>query len=233
MTDTGKRRYRRFRVENMNINARTLFAADTELLNISMAGACIRAEQSLMKACKPLMKLNSENTPLTIPCSVVWENIIGDMAEATKKAYRAGVSFRGLPPYKLVRLKDFIRKSGSPYEQKVSDAYKPSLLRFQVHTNKQTVMYYTKTLPVKKIGLGGMLIELHCDIHIGKVFPMELFIPDENFPIKFHGKIASCIPAPGKTSGLFDIGIEFLDISTLDRFRLSKFLLFSKIPADK
>jgi len=35
----GIRRFRRFGVENMNVCARTLFAAETELLNISVASA--------------------------------------------------------------------------------------------------------------------------------------------------------------------------------------------------
>jgi hypothetical protein len=229
---TGIRRYRRFRVENMNVNAKTLFAAETELLNISAGGACIKARQSLKTTDKQLVKLESEAARLTLPCSVVWENFSCDTAEPAEKSvpsYEVGVSFMNMPPDKLVMLKDFIRKSGTPYEQRLSDAYKPSLLRFTVHTNKQALVFYTKTLPVKKIGLGGMLVELAGDIQPGEVFPMELFIPDETAPTRFRGRIASRIPLPDREAGRFDIGVEFLDMTSADKFRLSKFLLFSRI----
>lgn len=234
--NAGIRRFRRFRVENMNVCAKTLFAAETELLNLSVSGACLKAKQSLKATHRQIVRFESENEPLTLPCSVIWENVIGDAPESAEKngpVYKAGVSFTHLPPDKVVRLKDFIRKSAVPYEQKVSDSYKPSLLRFHVRTNNKAVMYYTETLPVKKIGLGGMLVELHCHIPRGKIFLMELFLPKENPPIRFRGRIASSIPVPYGKPGRFDTGIEFLDMTTTDKFRLSKFLLFSKIPGEK
>jgi hypothetical protein len=230
-----KRRYKRFRVEQMNIRAKTLFAVEAELLNISVGGACIRAEQSLKVTDKQLVSLKSGKTPLTFPCSVVWEDVVSNADEFAGKSaprYRAGVSFTHMPPDKLVKLKDFIRQSGIPYAQRVSDIHKPSLLRFLIHTNNKAVVYYRETLPVKKIGLGGMLIEVPCDLQQGKVFPMELFIPDENAAIRFRGRIASHRPVPGGEPGHFDIGIEFLDMAVLDKFRLSKFLLFSRIPGE-
>lgn len=231
--NAGIRRFRRFGVEDMNVCARTLFAAETELLNISVAGACLKATQSLQTTHQQIVRLDSENKPLTLPCSVVWEHAIDNAARSAEKSvpvYKAGVSFEHLQPDKVVRLKDFIRRSAVPYEQKVSDSYKPSLLRFHVHTNNKAVMYYTRTLHVKKIGLGGMLVELRCDIRRGKIVLIELFLPNENPPIRSRGRTASSIPVPGGESGRFNTGIEFLDMATADKFRLSRFLLFSKVP---
>ena len=234
--NTGTRRFRRFRVQHMKIVAQTLFAVETELVNISVAGACLKTEQSLKATHKQIVRLHGESTSLTLPCSVVWENVVRTADEPVEKfapSYRTGVSFNSVPSDKVVRLKDFIRKSGVPYAQKVSDSFKPSLLRFHVLANNQAVMYYTKTLPVKKIGLGGMLVDLHCAIPRGKTFLMELFLPKEVSPIRFLGKIASVIPAPHTGRARFDTGIAFLDLTPADRFRLSRFLLFSKIPGEK
>lgn len=230
-----RRRYKRFRVENMNVNAKALFAAETELMNISVGGACIRAWQSIQATDKQLVSLKRGKTPLTFPCSVVWEDVIDNVSGAAARHtpfYRAGVSFTQMPPDKLVKLKDFIRESGIPSEKRVSDAFKPSVLRFLLYANKKAVVYYRKTLPVRKIGLGGMLVEAPGDIQTGKVFPMELLIPDANPAIRFRGRITSQIPAAGAATGRFNAGIEFLDMAIIDKYRLSKFFLFSGIPAE-
>jgi PilZ domain len=236
MVDTGTRRFRRFRVQHMKIVAQTLFAVRTELVNISVAGACLKTEQSLNATHRQLMRLHSESMSLTLSCSVVWENMISaaeETVEKTAPSYKSGVSFISVPSDTLVRLKDFIRRSGVPYSQKVSDSFKPSLLRFHVYENNKAVVYYTKTLPVKKISLGGMLVELPCEIPREKTFLMELFLPKENPPIRFFGRIASVVPAPHRGCARFDTGIEFLDLTPTDKFRLSRFLLFSKIPGEK
>lgn len=234
--DSGVRRFRRFRVDNMKMVAQTLFITETELLNISIGGACVKAEQSLKATNRQIMRLQSDNLSLLLPCSVVWENAIAASEEAVEEAppfYRTGVSFTLVPSDKVVRLKDFIRKSGIPYAQKVSESFKPSFLRFHVYANNQAVMYYTKIMPVKKIGLGGMLVELNCEIPRGKTFLMELFLPKEKPPIRFLGRIASVLPSPRRDRVHFDTGIEFLDMASADKFRLSRFLLFAKIPGEK
>ncbi len=232
----GQRRYKRYRVENMNIRAKTLFAVETELVNVSMGGACLKARQSFKDTDKQLLKLSSGGTPLIVLCSVVWEAVMGDGEQSLEKRapiFKAGVSFGNMPSDKLVKLKDFIRQSGSPCEQKVSDAYKPSLLRFQIHANEKAFMYYANDLPVKKIGLGGMLVELRGNVQPESVFLMELSVPNEPPPMRCRGRIASRIPVADGREGHIDVGIEFLDMTLADRYRLSKFLLFSKIPFEK
>jgi len=234
--ERGVRRFRRFRVDNMKVIARTLFATDTDLLNISVAGACLRTMQSLKVNNRQIMRLHSERLSLMLPCSVVWEDVVetvDETVEQTAPLYNTGVSFTSVPSDKVIRLKDFIRKSGIPYVQKVSDSFKPSLLRFHVLANNKAVMYYTKTLPVKKIGLGGMLAEFPCEFPRGKTCLTELFLPKENPPIRFIGRIASVIPSPRRDRGRFDTGIEFLDMPQDDTFRLSKFLLFAELPGEK
>jgi hypothetical protein len=234
--DAGVRRFRRFRVDNLKIVAQTLFAVDTELVNISVAGACLKTEQSLKANHRQIIRLHSENMSLLLPCSFVWEGMVGiadEPEEQTTSVYQTGVSFTSISPDKVVRLKDFIRKSGVPYLQKVSDSFKPSLLRFHVLTNNKAVVYCTTTLPVRKIGLGGMLAELPCKIPQGKTFLMELFLPKENPPLRFIGRITSVLPSPRRDRAHFDTGIAFLDMPPADTFRLSRFLLFAKIPGEK
>jgi hypothetical protein len=228
MMNVGKRRYKRFVVENMDIHAKTLFATEAELLDISVTGACVTAQKSLRFADKHLIKLESEGMHLPIQCFVIWKNLSGSARNPSGEfipVYKAGVAFKGISSDKLVSLKDFIRMSGIPKERKLSNEYGPSALRFRIHTNEKAVLYYQRTSTVKKISLCGMLIELYNGVKIDKRFPMALFLPNENRPIRFHGRVASCIEIPGKKLKR-DIGIEFIDMPENGRVRLSTFLDF-------
>jgi c-di-GMP-binding flagellar brake protein YcgR len=224
----GKRRYKRFVVENMDIHAKTLLAAETELLDISVTGACITAQKSLRFADKHLIKLESEGKHLPVQCTIIWKNLIGSAKNLSGEfvpVYKAGIAFKGISSDKLVRLKDFIRMSGIPKERRVRDEYGPSALRFKIDNNKKAVLYYQRTSMVKKISLGGMLIELYNGIKVDKRFPMALFLPNEDRQIRFQGRVASCIEIPGNKLR-HDIGIEFIDMQENDKSRLSKFLHF-------
>jgi hypothetical protein len=228
MMNVGKRRYKRFVVENMDIHAKTLFATDTELLDISVTGACITAQKSLRFADKHLIKLESEGMHLPIQCSIIWKNLSGSARNTSGEfvpVYKAGVAFKGISSDKLVSLKDFIRMSGIPKERRISDEYGPSALRFKIHNNKKAVLYYQRTSTVKKISLGGMLIELYNGIKIDKRFPMALSLPNKDRQIRFQGRVASCIEIPGNKLR-HDIGIEFIDMPENDKSRLSEFLHF-------
>jgi hypothetical protein len=224
----GKRRYKRFVVENMDIHAKTLFATDTELLDISVTGACITAQKSLRFADKHLIKLESEGKHLPLQCSIIWKNLSGSAKNLSGEfvpVYKAGIAFKCISSDKLVSLKDFIRMSGFPKERRLSNEYGLGALRFKIHTNEKAVLYYQRTSTVKKISLGGMLIELYNGIKIDKRFPMALFLPNENRPIKFQGRVASCIEILGRKLK-HDIGIEFVDMPENDKSRLNTFLDF-------
>lgn len=225
--NTGKRRYKRFIVDNMDVRAKTLFTSEVELLNVSMSGACILSKKSLKLGEHCLIKLEREGVLLTLRCIVVWETLCGSekgTGEEVIPLYKTGISFRNVPSDRLVELKDFIRLSGMPCEEKLGDEYGPSALRFRVQTHEKALLYYPRISPVKKISLGGMLVESYSCISIEKRFPMALLLPREKLPIKFQGRVASCIEKDDRHSKRFDIGIEFLNMAENDRSRVVGFL---------
>jgi Tfp pilus assembly protein PilZ len=232
----GKRRYKRFSVEEMDIHAKTLFAEGIDLLNISLSGACILSTKSLKFGDKYLIRLKSEGLHLALPGVVVWESLCSRVKNSAGEfvpAYKAGLAFKGITSDKLVELKDFIRVSGIPNEQRLSDEYKPSALRFTVHAHEKAVLFYPETAPVRKVSLGGMLVESSDRVQVEKKFPMALFLPNDALPVRFKGRVASCVPIPNERSKRFGIGVEFLDMAEHDRSRMGRFLgLFERRSGD-
>jgi len=227
MINSGKRRYQRFIVEKLGIYAKTVYVEETELLNISMTGACVAAKESLRPSDKHLIKLLGKGKPLTLPCQVIWEKASPEEKEPWPEAtavYRAGVEFEVSSSDKLVVLKDFIRVSGVPNDQVERDEYQPSALRFKVYTNEKALLYYPRVSPVKVLGRGGMLIESDKGLEVDRIFPMALFLPRADLPIKFQGRIACSLEMPDKKSRHAHVGIEFLGLTQEDESRLTAFL---------
>jgi hypothetical protein len=223
----GKRRYERFAVEDIALHAKTLFATEIELLDVSMTGACVVTKKSLKLGDQHLLRLHNRATGLTLRGVVVWVMLGGSVKNAREEAvpvYRAGVTFKNVSSDNLVKLKDFMRTFGIPDGEKVSDQYPPTALRFRIKTTERAILYYHRTSPVKKISLGGMLMEGYNGITLELRAPMALFLPNEDSPLKFRGRVASCIEIPGRRATRYDIGVEFLDMPENDKSRLSEFL---------
>lgn len=223
----AKRRYKRYGVEKMDVRAKSLVASAANLLNISSSGACIASQTSLKLGGRHLILLKGNGVRLPLQCIVIWENLSGSVKKSfgdSVPLYRAGLQFSNMTSDKIIRLKDFIRISGISNDRKLGDEFKKSDLRFRIYSNESAVLAYPETHSVKKISLGGMLVESDKSVEPEKRFPMALFLPLINLPIKFKGRIASCIDVSDENSRRFDIGIEFLDMSNRDRSRLLTFL---------
>ncbi len=199
---------------------------EIRLQNISTTGACIMTERSLKPSDKYLIQLRGKGIHLNLLCRTIWESTSHDGKNSIEASpvYRIGLSFTDVSSDKLVILKDFIRISGTPYEQRLSNQYGPSALRFRIHVHEKAVLYSARPSYVKKISLGGMLTVFDNEIPVERNLPMALFLPKMNLPIRFHGRVASCIEKSDRRSNRFDVGIEFLGMAEDNRVRLSRFL---------
>jgi len=220
-----KRRFKRYVVEGMEIEAKMVFAEIVELFNVSTGGACIITTKTVKPGDNIVLRITDESMNRPLKCTIIWEQ----EAEEDLKArlgifHKAGVQFRGVTPDTLIQLKDYMRGSGVPDDKKLDDAYKPSALRFKVQKNEKAVMSYPMNYPVKKLSLGGMLVESDREFQVEQRYPMAIFLPDDNHPIKFQGRIASQIPVRNDQMINYDVGIEFLNLAAHDKSRLNKFL---------
>jgi hypothetical protein len=218
-----KRRYERFVVEDRDLTAKAALADIIELCNISTVGCCIVTTKTLKPGDNVLLKLPHEKVSSPLKCTIIWERADEEAAATGGEAAnlrKAGLKFSDLDTGTLVRIKDFMRLVGIPSDQKLEDGLRPSPLRYSIFTHEKAKMNYPSTFPVKKISLGGMLVETESDLDAGERYPMALYLSEGDRPVRFRGRVASKVPS-GKG---FDIGVEFCDMSDDDRDRLASFI---------
>jgi len=218
------RRYPRYSVKDMDIRAHLLFSEEIELYNLSISGACIRTGKDLRLGGTYLLKFRDDHMARSISCKVIWKRDIS-RNNSLRNELIAGLQFRNIASDELVRIKDFMRNSGTPVEKRISDEFGSSPLRFVVTSNEKAVLKFPRVLKVKTLSLGGMLIEGDSAPELEGRYHIKLPLPQESEPIKLRGRIASIIPRPARGSTpLVDIGVEFLAMEDIDRNRLDSFI---------
>jgi hypothetical protein len=219
----AKRRYERFPVEGKELKAKAALTEVIELSNVSIGGACIITTRTLMPGDSVLLRIPAEKVEKPLKCTIIWEAASDRPLERSGlhvPAYKAGIKFNDVPPSTVVQLKDFMRSTGVPVEGKGVAGHEPSPLRFSILPDEKALMNYSATFPVKKISLGGMLVETGAELHVEGKYPAALYLPGSDRPLRFIGRVASKIPLKEG----FDVGIEFHDMSEDGRSRLAAFL---------
>jgi len=220
-----QRRHERYSTEGMDVQAKMVLSEEVDIANMSIGGACVVTKRTVTPGENILLNFADASIDRTLKCRVVWEREpAGDAAETSSRHYQAGVRFQDVPPYTLIRLKDFMRESGVPDMKKLDEQYLPSSLRFKIYRNRKAFMKYPSSCPVKKISLGGMLIETNQEYAVEQRYPMALYLSDKNAPITCTGRIASQLPVRNEQAVRYDTGIEFLNLADHDRSHLRKFL---------
>lgn len=218
-----KRRYPRYPVREMAVRAHLLFAEEIELCNLSLSGACIRTLEDPRLGEKYLLRVRDEKISRAIRCSVVWKREISSNGSMHRE-YTAGLQFYNMASDDIVLLKDYMRNSGTPIETRISDEFSASPLRFSFATNTKAVLKCPRSLNVKTISLGGMLIESERAPKIEGHYLMKLPLPRESEPVRIKGRVACVIPWKESRNPRYDIGIEFLTMDEPDRVRLNSFI---------
>ncbi len=204
----------------MEIHAHMLFSEEVVLNDISVTGACIHTMKDLRVDGRYLINISDGKKPRYLRCRAVWK-FPDDRAQ---QGYTAGLQFQNIASDEVVRLKDFMRTSGVPDEKMAGDDYKPGALRFMIVSNKKATLKLPKLLPVRKISLGGMLIESDSALGLEERYPLKLPLSQESSSITCQARIASVVPRSGNENPRFDIGIEFLSLKDNDRANLGKFI---------
>jgi c-di-GMP-binding flagellar brake protein YcgR len=225
-----KRRYRRFRVDIMEISGRMVFAHNVKILDISAGGISLKADRRLNLGTEYALRIEDKGKILTVKGNIVW-SILSETREIPGgdivPIYSAGMKFTDVSEEKSKEIMDFIEA----HEQKIYTSVDLSKIKdlrhdVRVHINapQKTSLNFSQSYAVKILSLGGMLIESDRPLDPDITLPMEITLPEYG-SVGFTGRIASCRLVTDREHGHFDIGVEFKEMSGDGEGKLREFIL--------
>jgi hypothetical protein len=219
------RKNTRVKIESMDVRCKMHFDTDVALMNISLSGACIGLNKPLEMGGEYLMHIESGDKTVSIRGTVIWERITGSRRSEKGEIfprYDVGLSFEDVITEKGKALVEFIESSIMP---------KPSKVRLKgvrvkvIKPDMNTLVKDHNTYKIMKISEGGLLIETDQRLDLESRYRMEITLPGEKQPVRFLGRVASCLTMAERMPFIFGAGIEFLEMSDRDRERLNKFVV--------
>jgi len=221
MHDT--RRYKRFKLNDLEVNGKMVLATEVKVINISISGISLRANRRLNIGSDYTLKLEGRRI-ISLRGTVVWSSLIetskGSQGEMMP-VYSAGIQFKDMSTERITELNKFI-ESHKIEELHVTGSTRLNI-RFHIKDPENAVLIYPDNYKVKTISLGGMLIECSLNFEIESRIPMEMFIHDDN-PLKFVGRVASSRVIDKEGQKQYHVGIEFLDLTEKDCKVLASFI---------
>jgi c-di-GMP-binding flagellar brake protein YcgR len=224
-----RRRYERFIVGILEITGTMTFARDVKIHDISVGGVAVTVDKRLDLGGEYTLKIEGKGRALSLRGVVVWSLLSESLMDAQGNVvpvYKAGLKFIDLSQEQVSEIESFIEdhKKELGRELDLTGVGSARLhVRFKIEHPEKAVLNFYENYNVKKIGLGGMLIESKHELDIDDTLPMELILTDEK-SMKFIGRIASCLPKEQMKERQYDIGVEFLDVSERNKSILHEFI---------
>jgi hypothetical protein len=225
---SNKRRHRRFSVDVMDIKGNAVFASEVVINDISITGVSLITDRKLNLGMEYSLKILDSDLDLPIQGTVIWcmENeAAGAQDEYSHLKYAAGLQFTDLQQEAIASLITFIESHLLEKQKQVKVHEMSGLrynIRFHVDTKETAVLNVAETYRVKKLSLGGLLIESSHSLESDTRIHMGITLP-ENRHLSFTGRVASCIVSPDNSSH-FEVGIEFIEMPEPDRTTLKEFI---------
>jgi Tfp pilus assembly protein PilZ len=218
------RRYKRIEINVMEVNGTVMFTREVEVIDISIEGMALESTKLLNLDQSYALRLKDRSKSISLNGTVVWSTLSGTKNGAGGDVipiYKVGLKFNVMPAEKTAEVLLFIEtnKKNTGHTEKGKRLH----IRFHIDNPASATMNLSGIYKVKEISLGGMLIKSPHDLEIESRIPMDLSLQDEH-PIKFVGRVASCLKTDGDDGNRFDIGIEFFDLTDDDRKNLRVFV---------
>ncbi len=220
------RRYKRYKLDFVEVNGQLTFATEVTLLDISMGGISLKADRRLNIGCKYVIKLEDKKKTIALKGEVAWSALSGTKMTPegeTIPLYTAGMKFIALSQEKSAELLDFVEHHRK--EEVPPAADRRHNVRFLIGDPRKAILNYPSDYKVKVVSLSGMLIETSHALENESRIPMELSLHDES-RISFVGRVVTCQMTGKNDKKQYDIGIEFIDVTDKDREVLASFIAY-------
>lgn len=213
-----RRRHKRYNVDSIHGNL--LYSSGINIVDISLKGAAIETSQRLEIGKDYSLKIRYRDTTLNLRGIIIWSLLSRTERQKTGHTvtvYKAGMKFTNTLTENSRNLLNFIN------ENKTETIKKGSLAaRFRVRDVGAAEIDYLHNYDIKKLSLSGMLIESDAVFDVDSRTEMDIFIEDRK--ISFTGRVVNCVELILGDRTLYNIGIEFNDMSPEDRDYLKNYI---------
>ena len=233
-----RRYYTRYALDVMNIHGEIPFATNVKILNISLSGSLLETDKRPDIGNIYILKLESEEKVLTLRGTVIRSTLNKSNKDSKGNViptYTAAMHFTNLYTDKIVEIAKFINDhvlDNHNQEIRLTDMHEKNGVRLYVRflmEDLQKVSLHMRKMNYKltNISLGGIRIESEHEMEIDEILLMEISLPEKKI-VSFLGRIVSCTLNDDIETGMYEVGVEFIDISAQDKQALHEFIVSIK-----
>jgi len=226
---SNMRRHRRFSVDVRDIKGNAVFASEVAINDISLTGVSLITDRKLEMGMEYSLRILDNDLDLPIRGTVIWcrENApAGEQNEHAHLNYTAGLQFADLQQEAIAGcLIKFIESHLLEKQKQVKVHERSGLrcnIRFPLDARETAMLNIAETYRVKKLSLGGLLIESSRSFEYETRIHMGITMPG-NMHLSFTGRVACCMTSPDNPCH-FDVGIEFIEMPEPNRQTLKEFI---------
>jgi c-di-GMP-binding flagellar brake protein YcgR len=223
MEREDRRKYPRYSTHGREIKCKMMYTAEASLINISVGGAYLSVDKRIRIGNMYTLHIGANDRFVTLKGVVVREVLSGLRRNAKGEMvphYEVGIQFEDVLTDPGRDLISFIEESTQTERQRI----RIRGTRVRIMNGSRTVLDLHKNYIIKKIGMGGMLMETDQVIQTNHAFEMELHLDEADAALQCHARIAYSEPVPGSSPPTYDTGVEFLQMSDGDTKRLHAFI---------
>jgi len=219
------RKHKRFKLDLIDLISKMSLIGKVEIIDISLGGVAIKAAKKLNIGKECLMVLGYEERHINIKGIVVRSELSGieERVDGEKiTIYSVGILFKDESADKVKEFLDSIEHNKKTLVSEQSDWFYRDI-RFSITTPSEKVLNLPTHFSVKEISQSGVIIQTDHQLKIDSMVLMELSL-NSCVPVGFMGKIVSCRMIQDKMHSNYDIGVEFAELTDLDRSLLVSFI---------
>jgi Tfp pilus assembly protein PilZ len=219
------RKYKRFKLDVIDLSSRMSLVGNVEIIDISQGGVALKADRKLNIGKEYLMMLGYEGKPVNVKGVVVRSELsrMEERADGEKVTiYSAGILFKEESAGKVKDLLDSIESNKKTQVPEQAGWFYRDI-RFSITTPSEEVLNLLTQFGVKEISQSGVIIQTDHKLNIDSMVLLELSLYPRD-PVNFMGKIVSCRTTQDAGHGNYDIGVEFSELTELDRSSLEKLI---------
>ncbi len=219
------RKYKRFKLDLIDLRSRLSLVGEVNIVDISPAGVKLTVDRTLNIGKECLLILGHEEKHVNVKGVVVRSELsrMEERADGEQTTiYSLAISFKDEPTGTINAFLDSIEDNKKIYVPE-DEGWFYRDISFHITTPGEKVLKLPEQFGVKEISKSGVIIQTDHKLNIDSMVLIELSLSAYG-AVSLMGKIVSCRLVQDMMPAHYDIGVEFPELTELDRLLLDKLI---------